>query len=350
MIIRALDPEGGKVDLRVANLPEGATFDPVNSKEMVWTPTLWQQGDYVIEITATDENGGVTMKHITIHVINRNQLPTYRITPDSSYLALQYYRPYIFTVVAQDPDNDVLSFSWRLDGMFVGNQATMVIMPTPAMKSSFNLDLLVKDCCDSVKYTWNAHIMTFVELNEFRVTSVRGACQLSWISSQERNNAGFNVLSGCSADGPFTRINESIIGPELNRHYEFRDVARANGQKYFYRLQAVALDGSIQEFGPIAAVAERPTRMRLEQNYPNPFNPQTTIAYQIDALQNIDIVIYDVVGRMVRTLYRGPVAPGYYQLIWDGRNDHGRAMPSGVYHCVLAGPSARQIIKLLLMK
>jgi hypothetical protein len=348
--IRSTDPEGTRVVLSVAHLPEGATFDPVNGKLIVWTPTLAQQGDYTIEITAQDQNGGTTVKQVHIHVLNMNQPPSVHVTPDSSYLALQYFRPFTFSASAQDPDHDSLSYYWRLGGTLIGRETRLVMIPTPTMKNSFNLELVVKDCCDSVKYIWNIQIMTFVELNEFRVAGAGGALRLSWSSASERNNAGFNVMAGYAAEGPFRQLNESIITPRSDGQYEFKDTPKEWGRACYYMLQAVALDGSVQEFGPISSTPMLPTELSLEQNYPNPFNPQTTIAYQVDAVQRIDVVIYDLLGRVVRTLYSGPCAPGYHQLIWDGHNDQGLTVPSGLYHCVMVGQRSKSTIKLLLLK
>ena len=70
---------------------------------------------------------------------------------------------------------------------------------------------------------------------------------------------------------------------------------------------------------------------RLEGNYPNPFNPTTTIAYALGASGSTTITIYDVLGREVRTLVDAVQPAGQHEVRWDGRNDRGEAVPSGVY-------------------
>ncbi len=70
----------------------------------------------------------------------------------------------------------------------------------------------------------------------------------------------------------------------------------------------------------------------LLPNTPNPFNPQTTIAYELATAQPVQLAIYDTRGRQVRALISGDVVPaGRHTLVWDGRGDDGRELPSGVY-------------------
>jgi hypothetical protein len=74
-----------------------------------------------------------------------------------------------------------------------------------------------------------------------------------------------------------------------------------------------------------------PTEFVLEQNYPNPFNPQTTISYSLPANSHVSLKIYSVTGQLVRTLYDGERAVGRHTMVWDGMNDRGNSIGSGVY-------------------
>jgi hypothetical protein len=74
-----------------------------------------------------------------------------------------------------------------------------------------------------------------------------------------------------------------------------------------------------------------PTEFVLEQNYPNPFNPQTTISYSLPANSRVSLKIYSVTGQLVRTLYDGENAVGRHVILWDGINDRGNSVGSGVY-------------------
>jgi hypothetical protein len=77
---------------------------------------------------------------------------------------------------------------------------------------------------------------------------------------------------------------------------------------------------------------EIPKGFALSQNYPNPFNPSTTIQFSSDQTAQIRIVIYDVLGREIRELTNSSYFPGVYSLNWDGRNNEGSQLPSGVYY------------------
>jgi flagellar hook assembly protein FlgD len=65
--------------------------------------------------------------------------------------------------------------------------------------------------------------------------------------------------------------------------------------------------------------------------YPNPFNPVTTIYYELPAAQHVRMQIYDVTGRLVRTLVDEAIAAGPHTVVWQGRDDHGARVASGVY-------------------
>jgi flagellar hook assembly protein FlgD len=71
--------------------------------------------------------------------------------------------------------------------------------------------------------------------------------------------------------------------------------------------------------------------------YPNPFNPLTNISFRVEKDARVSLRIYDVHGRLVRTLVDERMAAGPKRLTWDGRDDLGRAMASGAYYLRLQG-------------
>ena len=74
-----------------------------------------------------------------------------------------------------------------------------------------------------------------------------------------------------------------------------------------------------------------PARFAVYQNYPNPFNPSTTIAFDLARAQEVSLRIYDVSGRLVRTLLDGPLPAATHRISWLGTDDSGRTVASGVY-------------------
>jgi hypothetical protein len=88
----------------------------------------------------------------------------------------------------------------------------------------------------------------------------------------------------------------------------------------------------------------------LYQNYPNPFNPNTAISYQLVASSFVTLRVYDVLGREIRTLVEGIVQAGVHSVGWDGKNDRGAGLPSGIYLYHLRAGSFVRTRKMLLIK
>jgi hypothetical protein len=103
----------------------------------------------------------------------------------------------------------------------------------------------------------------------------------------------------------------------------------------------------------IAAGASLPQAFALGQNHPNPFNPSTTINYQVpeDAgMAKFTLNVYDIRGRLVRTLENGTKGPGYYTAYWDGTDNRGRQVSSGVYFYRFSSKDYTATRKMVLLK
>jgi len=88
----------------------------------------------------------------------------------------------------------------------------------------------------------------------------------------------------------------------------------------------------------------------LEQNYPNPFNPTTTISFKLKQSGMTDLHIYDVEGRLVRVLVSGYREAGNHSAIWDGRDEKGALVATGIYLCKLGVNGFEQTRKMLFAK
>jgi hypothetical protein len=92
-------------------------------------------------------------------------------------------------------------------------------------------------------------------------------------------------------------------------------------------------------------------RNSLSQNYPNPFNPTTTIDFTVKELAPVSVKIYNVRGQLVRTLANDRFEPGVtHQLEWNGRNNAGQSVSSGVYFYKLVTKNFTQTKKMVLLK
>ncbi len=113
-----------------------------------------------------------------------------------------------------------------------------------------------------------------------------------------------------------------------------------------------ALKGAIRELVSNIKRQLIPNESKLLQNYPNPFNPETWIPYQLSEGAFVRINIYDVTGRLVRTIEIGQKPAGYYlskkkAAYWDGRNQIGEQVASGVYFYHLQAGKFENIKKLI---
>ncbi len=91
-------------------------------------------------------------------------------------------------------------------------------------------------------------------------------------------------------------------------------------------------------------------RTRLGANRPNPFNPTTTIGFDLPARADVDLSVYDPAGRLVRTLVRAPLLAGSHSVVWNGKDQNGIDVASGVYFYRLAAGGFVETRKLLLVR
>ena len=93
-----------------------------------------------------------------------------------------------------------------------------------------------------------------------------------------------------------------------------------------------------------------PADYALHQNYPNPFNPHTTIRFDTAQDGPVEIGVYNVTGQLVRQLVSGNRPAGSYEMSWNGHNDKGAAVPSGIYFCRMTAGQFTEIKKMALIK
>ena len=93
-----------------------------------------------------------------------------------------------------------------------------------------------------------------------------------------------------------------------------------------------------------------PARYALGQNYPNPFNPTTTIRFELPEDTHTRIAIYDLRGREIVLLANKPFHAGYHQVVWQGRDTFGNAVPSGMYFYRMEANAFSRTRKMVFLK
>ena len=195
-----------------------------------------------------------------------------------------------------------------------------------------------------------------VELVSFSASVNENNVLLSWTTSTETNNMGFeierntllNSLSRGETEGWSVWEKIGFIKgcgtcTEL-RSYSFADKNLSAG-KYQYRLKQIDLDGTPEYYNIIDVEIILPLRFTLEQNYPNPFNPSTKISYSVKEAGLAKLRVFDILGSEVAVLVNETKEAGNHSIEFDASN-----LPSGVYIYTLQvnGYSASQ--KMLLLK
>jgi hypothetical protein len=89
---------------------------------------------------------------------------------------------------------------------------------------------------------------------------------------------------------------------------------------------------------------------RLRAASPNPFNPRTTIGFVLDSAQVVNLGVYDLAGRLVTTLAAGSYPPGRHDFVWNGTDEQGRRVASGVYLYRLESPDQVDVKRMVLVK
>jgi flagellar hook assembly protein FlgD len=93
-----------------------------------------------------------------------------------------------------------------------------------------------------------------------------------------------------------------------------------------------------------------PEKFTIHQNYPNPFNPVTTLRYELPEQTHVNIMIYDMLGRKVKTLINQTQDAGYRSVIWEATNDYGKPVSAGIYLYQIQAGEYNSTQKMVLLK
>jgi hypothetical protein len=113
-----------------------------------------------------------------------------------------------------------------------------------------------------------------------------------------------------------------------------------------------AVEGS--EISIVSSIIENinnnPSKFNLHQNYPNPFNPSTKLSFSIGKAGNVNLVIYNELGQKIRTLINDDLSGGLHEILWNGKNESGLSVPSGIYYARIIHNGLSKSIKMMLIK
>jgi hypothetical protein len=96
--------------------------------------------------------------------------------------------------------------------------------------------------------------------------------------------------------------------------------------------------------------AALPANLMIEPVFPNPFNPASTLRYHLEHGTSVQLAVYDVSGRRVRTLFQGNAAAGWHDTTWDGNDARGRRVASGVYFLRLTSTTEASVRRFVVVR
>jgi hypothetical protein len=177
---------------------------------------------------------------------------------------------------------------------------------------------------------------------------------LNWSVSHDLLGSKYNVyrqLISPEETGEYSRVHgkplstTSFVDSDVKAHSHYR-----------YKIGVLSQDSDEESFSQSIVVSTSviptlPETIRLDQNHPNPFNPSTTLRFQLPEYKNhVTLKIFDTEGRSVRILFDGPKEAGFHTLRWDGLNERGENVASGIYYLWMDTGDYTDVKKMLLLK
>ncbi len=186
-----------------------------------------------------------------------------------------------------------------------------------------------------------------VELSSFNAIALEENVMLSWITSTETNNMGFDIerreIKSNSSWQKLAFVNGNGTTTEKSS-YSYIDKNPFDGKSY-YRLKQIDFDGSSKIYNAVEVDFEIVKEYSLSQNYPNPFNPSTEIIYTLAKSGNITLKVYNLLGSEVATLVNGFMESGKHSAKFNAKD-----FTSGVYFYTIKADNFTSTRKMMLMK
>jgi hypothetical protein len=181
---------------------------------------------------------------------------------------------------------------------------------------------------------------------------------LSWVTESETDNLGFILeRSGDGNTWAVIASHQTHAGlrgqgtTSSRTEYAFTDENVVPGNEYAYRLSDVSVSGAVQRYASLSiAVSSLPGETEMDKAYPNPFNPTTYISYRLAEDGNTRITVFDAMGRKIRTLHEGRQSAGSYQVYWNGLDEDGRSVSSGMYLIRMQAGEILKVQKVMLAR
>ncbi len=201
-------------------------------------------------------------------------------------------------------------------------------------------------CADSEMEFTSAPIATLLAGSSVELVS--GGIQVSWSLGAPADGISFLPARRESGDSAFEPLAADVI-EDGTLSYRFVDANVRPGTTVKYAIDCV-IDGERSALFETEWVETPAARFALHQNLPNPFNPSTRVAFELGEPCRTTLFVYDVSGKLVRTLIDETLPAGAHDVEWDGRDGAGRRCASGIYFYRLRAGSFAETKKMVLLR
>ena len=155
------------------------------------------------------------------------------------------------------------------------------------------------------------------------------------------NNA--NAIAGTVIEQNSTRIVFFGFG--------FEAIGNSANREQVMDLVMNYLDSTVTSIDENPLTAAIPENFELSQNFPNPFNPSTTISFSLPANAPVTVAIFNTLGQQIKTLMSGHITAGKHDVVWDGKDEAGNAVTSGIYfYRLTSGQNFTDMKKMILLR
>ncbi|MDD2331054.1 MAG: FlgD immunoglobulin-like domain containing protein, partial [Candidatus Cloacimonetes bacterium] len=247
------------------------------------------------------------------------------------------------------------SLEWQIVPAEADWTATYVYFTVMEAKMDGDLIILFPDSEDSTLP---------VELSSFAaVLTAENLVELTWTAQSETNLSGYKVYRHDSEVFALSTLISQLIPAQNSstvQNYHFKDSEFLEAGTYYYWLESLDLDGLSNYYGPIQLLVETnypeinppelPRTTALLSAYPNPFNPLTSLPYQLEKGADVRMDVFNSKGQLVRSFQASHPQGGIYNFYWDGRDQDGRAVTSGIYFYHMSSGNYKAARKVVLMK
>jgi hypothetical protein len=169
---------------------------------------------------------------------------------------------------------------------------------------------------------------TYVTISRFDAVERDGDIVLSWIVDTDETLLGYRIYRRRDGDGEKELMTKGGLLPPGTTVYV--DGGLTPGHRYYYTLVVIKAGGAIVSSRDLSVELGR-FLFALHQNYPNPFNPTTTIGFSLGEDGRVVLTVYNARGELVRRLVNENRKKNVYREVWNGPNDKGEPVASGLY-------------------